>query len=512
LILKLFLKPYWLFSNVIQHIKIKILAVIISIVFITFSVYGYQLKNWRQVYFTLAARFDLAQSLSHSNMFWDDLRNVSIFDSSLWDKSKVSENDNFWFIEPAIRGGLLYPSGKKEKSGYNIGLLNEVRYRNFLLKQTADIDSRYKYDKFYPAHRNRAMQGRIDEAYLQYDWKYGFLRLGRMNRNWGPFTDRSLVLSSYPYSYDAFEWEIHSSFFEFRHLFSAFNYKRSNWDTDNNSKINRYLTAHSLNILIGEWITLGITETVVFTRKEGLPDLQYVNPMSIYTVTNTNQEGDGNLMLGFQWKVYPFTKRLIFKGQIALDDFQVDNEKVTDQEPAHWGCDIGLFWLDPFNIPQRNLFRAEYSKRSEWLYTVTDANGKKGERYTYLGKSLGLPLIDGDKVSLGFDIIGHNFWAFSYELAYCRQGANTALTRWKDSEPGNEKGLPIETDYPYENRIETSLQALFYFKNYVDLKFEVAAGWIKNNDNIKTRSFEFSPLVDVSLTLHYSNFFVKLPH
>ena len=478
------------------------------IVFLTIPVSSQtvQLENWRLPFAKMASEMELLQG-SPSGMFWDQIGYGDLFDSSIWPDKELGMR-NHWTLEPLFAAGLLHQSEDGSKPGYwHIELLNNVRFRNILFRQTLDVDSRYDDDRDYPAHKGRGVRGRIEEAYLQVDWKYGFFRIGRQNRNWGPFADRSLVLSSYPYSYDALEWQINSSFFEFRHLFAYFGFGTS----DAAKATNRYLTAHSLNLMLGEWVTLGITETVVFASENSPPDLRYVNPVSIYTVVNTNQESAGNLMLAFQWNVHPFTKDVSFRGQLVLDDFQVDNERLTDQEPAHWGLDMGLFWRNPFKISFTHLLKAEYTFGSEWLYTVSDINTRKGERYTYEKKSLGLSDNDGQKISAGFSIAGDNYWMMTSELAYSQKGGNTVLSSWRDSEAGHISGLPFDTTYTPQKKIGASLESRFYFKDYADLAITGTAAWVRNRDNIPTTTYEFIPSFGVELSFHFSDFRLFLP-
>jgi len=55
---------------------------------------------------------------------------------------------------------------------------------------------------------------------------------------------------------------VYCKVFEYRHLFAAFPRQKSNLDTDGVTLAGRYLTAHSLNVILKRWAALGITETV----------------------------------------------------------------------------------------------------------------------------------------------------------------------------------------------------------------------------------------------------------
>jgi hypothetical protein len=480
--------------------------------------HGVQLENWRFPYYNLASRMGYFSS-SPSGMFWDDLgqpdSGKALFDHRLWpDSAKYSANH--WNLEPAVSeniGNTNTYYGKN--SSFHLLALNDMRFNRFLLRQVLDVDSKYPDDAGYPWMKQRFAAGRIAEAYLQYDFKHGFARLGRLNRNWGPFADRSLLLSNAAYSYDALEFGLHSSVFEFRHMFTAFPQTGTNLDANINA-MNRFLTAHSLNLMLGRFGTVGITETVLFTRNNGVFDFQYINPISIYSVVNTNGEGNGNLMLGFQWNIHPFIDNISIKGQVILDDFQIDNKTANDQEPTDWGGDFGIFWSDflPFSLP--HVLSLEYRYCSSWLYTVADGNTDNGERYTYLGKSMGYPSNDGDSLNLSFAIAGNNFWTGCFGFSYSRQGENRVTSRWHDTDPGHTPGaLGYRNEIPFprgiiEQDIGVTTEARGYFRNWASVSLAVCNRWIGNEGNVKS-PMVYKPAISFSINAQYSNLFIQLP-
>jgi hypothetical protein len=477
-----------------------------------------EMHNWRAPYYQIAAEMGLVSS-SPSGMFWDDLVAAPLMDSTVW-YDENSMRGNHWVLEPALALGMQSPAEGNEKIAYGaMEVLNDIRYRNLLIRQTLHADKRYDYDQYFPAHPDRFARGRIEEAYAQFDGQYGFVRMGRMLRNWGPFVDRSLFLSSNPYSYDAVEWGVHSSIFEFRQLFAAFAKSEGHPVIANNpdDKAGRYFAAHSLNVMFKKWATFGVFETMLFRRDQGFPDLQYVNPFSVYTVTNTNQEGSGNLMLGFQTSIHPGTDKIDLLGQLLLDDFQVDNKATTDKEPAHWGVDAGIYCRDVLPLPLRNLLKAGYQRRSEWMYTVTDDGMDRGEGYTYLSKSLGLPRNDGDNVWLGASVIGKNYWLGTAMLSYGRDGDKTVLSRWDDTAPGNTGGLPFDyklSAFPsgiVESTLSFSLEGAAYYKDFVDFSMGLTNRWIKNKGNVATSGSGYSPLFTCAIGLHFSDLRIALP-
>lgn len=518
-----------------KHIKPPLLFVAL---FMAQTVLSVQLENWRFPYYH-AGSLVTGQGSSPSGMFWDDINSRPIFNQAFWPDSARFRN-NHWMLEPSVSFSFRpvdtlfidtsppvthYVNDRKQaQTSQTTGpfwtgqVLNDIRYKSILVRQVLDVDSRNKNDLDYRGKTDRFAAGRIAEAYCQVDWKYGFFRLGRLNRTWGPFPDRSLVLSSNPHSYDAIEWQLASPVFEFRQMFTAFPFGNSSIDADGNSMY-RYLSAHSLNFMFGRFGSAGITETMLFSRQGGLPDLQLVNPFSIYSVINTNGEADGNLVLGFQWDIHPFVSNVSLKGQVLLDDFQVDNKGPADQEPTDWGGDFGAYWSNFLPLRKQHVLSLEYRYLSRWLYNVSPANAVTGQRYMYLGRSLGFPTDDGDCFNLSFFTAGNNYWAATGGVRYIRQGENSLWTRWKNISadslvaPGalgyrTEKSFPSGT---VESTFDAYIDAMGYFKNFADIRLRLDNRWIRNKNNLATPSAVYDPRISCTVSFHYSDFFVRLP-
>jgi hypothetical protein len=485
---------------------------------------GVQLENWRFPYYDIASRLGYF-SPSPSGMFWDDLGKLdsgrTFLDPALWPDSALYKA-NHWNLEPAVSYNVDNTDvyyGKN--SDFHLSALNDIRFGKFLTRQVLDVDSRYRDDPGFLGNTGRFAAGRISEAFLQYGFDHGFVRLGRITRNWGPFADRSLILSANPYSYDGLELGLHSSIFEFRHMFAAFPVATDGRDFALPGA-GRYFTAHSLDFMLGRFGSVGITETVVFGRESGVPDIQYVNPISIYFVTNTNGEGKGNLMECFQWDIHPFIDNIAFKGQVLIDDIQIDNNGPSDQKPNHWGTDLGLFWSDFLKISMPHVLSLEYHFLSRWVYTVSDDNTSEGERYTYLGRSLGYPADDGDNINLCFTLSGKKYWAGQAGLSYNRKGQGTIMSLWHDDslsqvDPSkyarDALGYRNEPHIPsgiVEGTFDLYVNLIGYFKNFADLQAAIHLRQATNKNNVPA-SAKFDPRISLTVNLHYSNFFIPLP-
>ncbi len=213
-------------------------------------------------------------------------------------------------------------------------------------------------------------------------------------------------------------------------------------------------------------------------------------------------------MLGFQGWVHPFYKPVTLKGQVVFDDFQVDNEDSADLEPMHWAMDVGAYWNDPFPIRLPHHLSLEYQYLSRWMYTVANSNTRRGERYTYNGKSLGVQEIDGDKFRAGLKVLGHDYFAGKISGGIERRDTNTVTTAWPHGNAGY-LGYREETPLSQRNSVATTidltLEGYGYFKDYATAHFTVAHRWMRENRN---RDYKYDPLVTLGLTVHYSDFFL----
>lgn len=472
------------------------------------------LENWRLGFYTFAAeRGDYVAS--PSGLFWDWQSGVpAVGARTLWPDSS-SYKVNHWTLEPALTGqasNRAYTGG--EMYNLHFDALSDFKVGPLSVRTALDVDRAYAHDPGYPWKTDRVMAGRIEEAYGQLTGKYSFVRFGRLNRNWGPFPDHSILLSNVPFTYDGLEFAVAWKFFEFRHLFSAFPTKGNPSDGAPVSA-NRYLTAHALNFIFGRWASAGVSEVVLFARGSGLPDFQYVNPFSLYSVINTNSEGRGNLMLGFQGWAHPGVEKVTLRGQVVFDDFQVDNSDTNDLEPTHWALDVGAAWRDFLPLQLKHHVAINYRYLSKWLYTVTDENTVAGERYSYLGSSLGYPTHDGDRFSVSVGAAGSDFWALRLNGGVTRQDTCTLSTPWPRPYGSRSPALGYRNEESLSKRshvektVFAGVTAYGYFKDFASMSAELESRWVQNENNVLDNVYRYRPRIAVTLTLQYSSFFIR---
>ena len=470
------------------------------------------LETWRLPWLTYANRAAAPDSFPVS-MFNDAIKTIPLF-SPAFNPDSIAQTSDGIFIEPALIGTLKDSTWETgDHWNAHLDMVVAARLKKLSAVVRLDVDRDYpQYERTeFPWKKDRVAAGRIEDSYLEYAGNHAFARIGRLGRNWGPFADRSVILSSNTFNYDALEFGINSRLFEFRHLFGAFPEKSSRFDSrvggiGTGTEHSRYISAHALNLRFGTMGSFGLTETVIFSKDNGVPDLQYVNPISIYTVTNTNGESEANLMLGVQGWVHPYFRNVTLRAQACFDDIQVDNADSADLEPTHWACDFGLDAHDMLPLPIRHFAFAEYTYASKWVYTVSDKNTTQGQRYTYLSRSLGLPTIDGDRLTLGIGLTGKNYWAGTLGFSSVRQDTNSLSSSWGGREY---KGYRNETSLADRAKLNQTLsvflEAMGYYKDWVDARLLFENRFVRNRATGDT-DYSYDPSIRLTIGIHKSLF------
>ncbi|MFH1762286.1 MAG: capsule assembly Wzi family protein, partial [bacterium] len=204
-------------------------------------------------------------------------------------------------------------------------------------------DYRKEPSHYYPWKRDRITAGRIDQAYMTLNIKHADFFVGRIDRNWGPIPGNSLFLSPNHFSFDHAGLEIFYGRFTLNQVSARLDNgaMRFSPDPENPDPANRFFSAHRLDIIIKPNIRVGLCETIVYGGNGRLPELRYLNPFGIYLFSQINTESSGNCIIGLDFHITRI-KNFNFYGQLAIDDFQVDNEAAIDQEPPIYGFFLGL--------------------------------------------------------------------------------------------------------------------------------------------------------------------------
>ncbi len=144
---------------------------------------------------------------------------------------------------------------------------------------------------------------------------------------------------------------------------------------------NRFLAGHRLDIHAADWLQIGLFETVIFGGPGRTVELTYLNPLLFFHAWQLNEGTDDNTILGGDVSLHP-TNNVRLYSQVVVDDFQVDDDKQSDQEPNQIAWLAGGYVADV--LPDLD-FRLEYSRVNNWTFNQP----LERNRYLLNGKPLG---------------------------------------------------------------------------------------------------------------------------
>ncbi|HID39341.1 MAG TPA: hypothetical protein EYP36_07485 [Calditrichaeota bacterium] len=210
------------------------------------------------------------------------------------------------------------------------------------------VDQEYRYDPNFAGDLSESenwLYGRVNEAYMNLNYKGFNLFLGRMKRNWGDLTEKSLILSSNPYSYDHILFEYTAKHFKLSLLYAPLEnrygliyYPDSTIAEVKNAR--RHLVGHRLDIQFSKNLQIAFTEMAVYGGENRPFELAFFNPMNFYYALQRN---DRELMSGL-WSLDVFYKpfpRLSLYAQFLIDDVIVNNDPGVDDR-ARFPDRLGL--------------------------------------------------------------------------------------------------------------------------------------------------------------------------
>jgi hypothetical protein len=252
-------------------------------------------------------------------------------------------------------------------------------------------DRRLRDDPEFRGKRDRAIAGRLEDAYLGAQWRYAEVAVGRTSRRWAPPGVQGLMVGDYTYSYD--------------HLFTRFGGERIRLTSISarlddrplgpDSLAQRYVSTHRLAARVGA-VEFGATESVLYGGVDRGFDPTLASPTMVWSVAQYAENRDVNVLYGAD-----FVWRPRFVGSIAaqfmLDDVQIDDCGPGCNEPPSYGVTVAVE-----GVPLAGDVRGfgSYTQISNLAYRTANA----WEQYASLDVGLGLGYSDYDEVRAGFDL------------------------------------------------------------------------------------------------------------
>ena len=261
----------------------------------------------------------------------------------------------------------------------------------FVASTRVIMDNRVKDDPEYVGKTDRAIAGRVEDAYLGLSLPYVELTAGRIARNFGPAPLDGLQIGHYAYTWDHLFLRLGTPRFHLSTVVASLDPLRLGPD----SLAQRYLALHRLS---GRWggFEIAIAEGMLFGGVDRRFDPGFLNPLNVYELSQYNERSLGNVSLSMEaaWRT---ARAGTFAAQLLMDDFQVDDCEPNCQEPTSYGLTVSAEGL-PLVGAQR--WFASYARVANLTYRTPSPY----ERWTSFDVGLGHGFSDYDEARVGLDL------------------------------------------------------------------------------------------------------------
>lgn len=302
--------------------------------------------------------------------------------------------------------------GGRSGSALALGLRGALHRGAFSVVMNPLMDTRLKDDPEFTGYADRAIAGRLAEAYLAVSGAPGELVVGRLAHAWGPEGFDGLLVSDVAYPVEAIGGTLRLDRFELRSLVQ----RLDDYDTTLTATVTRWRAAHRLGIALGRGWHLGLTETVVYGGPGRGFDPALSLPVAFALLAQYNEDREANAQLGVDLSA-PLARGLQLQLAGFLDDIQVDDSALTDRRPSSYGVTSLIQWALP---AQPVVLSVGYTRVTNLAYRNSMA---PWYQYALAGVGLGRNFSDYDQVLLRAQWRPSPRWSALVELSYLRQGA-----------------------------------------------------------------------------------------
>lgn len=157
---------------------------------------------------------------------------------------------------------------------------------------------------------------RPDEAYVELQFPYARLSLGRMDRNWGLSGQKGLLVSSYPYSYDHVGYRFGTERIALTGMYAKLE--------DFGGDTTHHFSTHRFDWRIADYLQVSVSESAVFGGPNRQIELNLISPLlpwEIAGVEGTERNSLGMAEIWFR----------IFDDLLTYGAFMVDNTSVGEE-------------------------------------------------------------------------------------------------------------------------------------------------------------------------------------
>jgi hypothetical protein len=307
------------------------------------------------------------------------------------------------------RRDLLHPAGARKIRPF-AELSGSAVFGSVVLATRPMAEPALLDDPDWGGRYDLKFTGRIADAYISAQFKYGSLFYGQMDRNWGPVGLPGIPLSNYGYEHQGLALDIGNEVLRL----SAFATDLRDEVDSLGRTVHRYYFLHRLNVRPSRRLSLGLWEGVVLAGADRNFETRYRNPLSISYLANTIGLGDrGNVILGtdIHWRAL---RRASFEAQLAIDDISYQNRSGPNRVPDRWALTLAAFGP----LRESWSWRALYTRATSLAFRTFNPF----ENFTDHGVGLGRNFADMDQLSAMVSIPLAERWLVSPGLTLLRQG------------------------------------------------------------------------------------------
>ena len=291
--------------------------------------------------------------------FFNDTATTEIYTLSLHDALPIS-NEKPWV-------GTFIPRGR---IGFQFG-------RNLSVLYSALVNNHLDEDPNYMGFRQSGLAAYADEAYISYRIPNFDFLLGRSYQRWGTSKSGTLLLSDNARPMDQLRAHFYYKWLSFTFITASLNAFKDS------VRVNRYFTAHRLDIRFAKNIRFGISEVILYGGPNMAPAYSFLNPVLFYKGEVKNGPTDGNSLGSIYFDYYGMNQFHLYS-EIMIDDIQLEKTGPGDLEPAEWGLLVGGEW-----VFRRFFFQSEYVRVTNRTYKTPYYWEQYTERNQPLGYYLG---------------------------------------------------------------------------------------------------------------------------
>lgn len=287
---------------------------------------------------------------------------------------------------------MLADSNSKVRPGF--GGVGMAQFGPLIAVARAYNDPRLRDDPEFTGVTKNSYVGRMEEAYISAQFKYGEVTAGRLGRNWGPSQLDGLLVGNYVYSYDQFYTKFGVKALSLSSIFTRLDDQTRNVGGIIDSA-NRFFSVHQLALKLGNF-EAAVSEAVIYGGANETYQPAYVTPVVPYILTQTLEKVSGNILFGVDLSYR--SKYGNFSGQGMLDDVAKDRCGPSCTKPNSFGFTFGAEGVPVYG--DQKLF-ASYTLVSNLAYR----NSHWESHYTSRGISLGRGSSDYEEVRIGADLL-----------------------------------------------------------------------------------------------------------